>query len=80
MHMKSALTALLISVAPAGSLSAAELVVEVTGIRSARGEIGCALFSGDAGFPMNARAARLDWQPARPGTRGARPWCARRDR
>lgn len=59
-----AILAIGLSVAPPAW--AGELVVEVSGIRSDRGRIGCALFASESGFPMEPAAARLDWQPARP--------------
>lgn len=47
--------------------SAAELTVEVTGVREERGEIGCALFSRAEGFPGDTRLAQRLWSPAREG-------------
>jgi uncharacterized protein (DUF2141 family) len=67
MHKHYAVAALLAGLASGGTARAGELIVEIAGIRSERGEIGCALFSSEAGFPMDTKAARLDWQPARPG-------------
>lgn len=64
MRMSSA-AALLIGLSMANVARAADLVVEVTGVRIDRGEIGCALYGSEAGFPMDPRAARMDWQPAR---------------
>jgi uncharacterized protein (DUF2141 family) len=60
----------LLAVAVAGLAAAlpawaGDLAVEVSGIRSDKGRIGCALFAAEAGFPMDAAAARVDWQPAR---------------
>jgi uncharacterized protein (DUF2141 family) len=43
---------------------AAELIVNVTGIGDAPGQIGCALFKGPQGFPMDSSAARQAWLPA----------------
>jgi uncharacterized protein (DUF2141 family) len=63
-RLSSAILVLGLSVAPPGW--AAELVVEVSGVRSDRGRVGCALFAAEAGFPMETAVARLDWQPARP--------------
>lgn len=45
---------------------AAELRVAVTGARSAAGQIGCALYPGERGFPMDAASAVQLWQPADP--------------
>lgn len=48
---------------------ASDLVVEVSGIRSNAGEVGCALFSGPAGFPLDpGRALQQRWQPAKAST------------
>lgn len=55
----------LLGLALAARAEAADLVVEITGIRSDTGEIGCALFGAEPGFPMDTRSARQDWQPAR---------------
>ena len=57
--------AMLVSVALAGTAHAADVVVDVAGVRSDRGEVGCALFGSEADFPMDPRSARMDWQPAR---------------
>lgn len=63
------LVAILTGLAFAREAGATELVVQVEGIRSDRGEIGCALFDGERGFPMDGAAARIVWQPAlRTGT------------
>jgi uncharacterized protein (DUF2141 family) len=62
-----ALRAALLGLTLAGPASGADLTVQVNGFRLDKGEIGCALFGGESGFPMDAQAARLDWQPA---TRG----------
>lgn len=48
----------------ATAATSAELVVEVRGIAAAAGEIGCALFAADAGFPMDNSKARQLWVPA----------------
>jgi uncharacterized protein (DUF2141 family) len=45
---------------------AAELQINVTGIRDAEGQIGCALHAPDTGFPMDAKAAIQIWLPANP--------------
>lgn len=44
--------------------SAADLVVTVTGIRQAKGEIGIALFSTATGFPLDSSEAQQIWLPA----------------
>lgn len=62
------LYAALVGVLAAGPAGAADLTVEVTGIRSDRGEIGCALYAGERGFPTDAKAAQQDWHPARQPT------------
>ncbi len=70
---RKALSAALASLAalalltPAQPAAAADLVVRVSGIASASGEIGCTLFAGPDGFPMDATRARQQWQPARQG-------------
>jgi uncharacterized protein (DUF2141 family) len=45
---------------------AAELIVKVTGIGEAPGQIGCALFKGPTGFPMDNSATQQQWQAADP--------------
>lgn len=45
---------------------AGELRVAVTGARSAAGQIGCALYPGERGFPMDPASAVQLWQPADP--------------
>lgn len=44
--------------------AAAEIVVRVSGVTAANGEIGCALFERDTGFPMDNTSARARWQTA----------------
>ena len=49
--------------------SATELVVRVTGVSgvtSPPGRIGCSLFAGPAGFPIDTSGARFVWVPADP--------------
>ena len=46
--------------------AAAGLDVTVTGARGATGEVGCALYATEAGFPTDAAPATQLWQPARP--------------
>lgn len=49
------------------SAAAAELLVRVGGLAAADGQVGCALFSGPDGFPMDNGRAQQQWQPARAG-------------
>jgi uncharacterized protein (DUF2141 family) len=52
-----------------GALSfAAELTVTVSGVTSEKGEIGCALFPGAEGFPMDGSKAARVWLKAKPGS------------
>lgn len=44
--------------------AAAEIVVRVSGVTAANGEIGCALFERETGFPMDNTSARAHWQAA----------------
>jgi uncharacterized protein (DUF2141 family) len=44
--------------------SAAELVVRITGVSEPLGQVGCSLFAGPAGFPMDNTGARQLWQAA----------------
>ena len=46
---------------------ATQLEVRVTGENLAPGSIGCALYSEEAGFPMDASKARMIWLPWQPG-------------
>ncbi|HUM12246.1 MAG TPA: DUF2141 domain-containing protein [Myxococcaceae bacterium] len=58
----------LVLLGPLASARAAELVVKVTGVASDAGEIGCALYAGPEGFPLDrARAVAGQWQPAKQG-------------
>lgn len=43
---------------------AADLLVRVSGLAEPLGQVGCTLFSGPAGFPMDSGNARVIWQPA----------------
>lgn len=61
--------AVLAAVALWGSLQvtaahSADVVVRVTGITVPLGQIGCSLFKGDTGFPMDNSVANVQWQPA----------------
>ncbi len=58
----------LVLLGPVASARAAELVVKVTGVTSDAGEIGCALYAGPEGFPLDlAMAVAGQWHPARQG-------------
>jgi uncharacterized protein (DUF2141 family) len=59
---KSLLLALLVT--PCGASSAAEVVVRVSGLSEPLGQVGCSLFAGAAGFPMENTSARNLWLPA----------------
>ena len=60
------LLASLIAVTHAVPLSAvaADLVVRITGLSEPLGQVGCSLFAGPAGFPMDTSGARQVWQAA----------------
>lgn len=59
---KTLLMALLVT---AGSTSsAAEVVVRVSGLSEPLGQVGCSLFAGAGGFPMDNSSARNLWLPA----------------
>jgi uncharacterized protein (DUF2141 family) len=62
------LSGLLAAVVPARPVaaSASELVVRVTGVTAPPGRIGCSLFAGPAGFPMDTAGTRVVWHPADP--------------
>jgi uncharacterized protein (DUF2141 family) len=53
----------------AALLPAADLTVQITGVRvpasGSPGEIGCALYSKPDGFPMNNASATVQWHPAK---------------
>jgi uncharacterized protein (DUF2141 family) len=59
---KSLLLALLVTTC--GASSAAEVVVRVSGLSEPLGQVGCSLFAGAAGFPMENTSARNLWLPA----------------
>jgi uncharacterized protein (DUF2141 family) len=48
----------------ASGAHAGTLVITVTGVSEAKGEIGCSLFREPTGFPMDNSAARVQWLPA----------------
>ena len=43
---------------------AADLLVRVSGLTEPRGQVGCSLFAGPQGFPMDSSGARTVWLPA----------------
>jgi uncharacterized protein (DUF2141 family) len=43
---------------------AADVVVRITGLSEPLGQVGCSLFAGPAGFPMDNAGARQMWQAA----------------
>lgn len=47
-----------------GAGNAAELVVRVSGLSEPLGQVGCSLFSGATGFPLDNATARVQWLPA----------------
>lgn len=59
-----ALTAAGLSLPGAVAATAAELTVTVSGIDANAGEIGCALYKGPDGFPMDDSVATTLWQNA----------------
>jgi uncharacterized protein (DUF2141 family) len=62
-HGLSALAACVALSVPAHGL-AADLVVRVSGVAEPLGQIGCSLFAGPDGFPMDNGKARVLWLPA----------------
>ena len=59
-----ALVAAGLSLAGASAANSAELTVTVSGIDANAGEIGCALYKGPDGFPMDDSVATTHWQNA----------------
>jgi uncharacterized protein (DUF2141 family) len=47
-----------------GASTAAEVVVRVSGLSEPLGQVGCSLFAGATGFPMDNTSARNLWLPA----------------
>jgi uncharacterized protein (DUF2141 family) len=47
-----------------GPSNAAELVVRINGLSEPLGQVGCSLFAGANGFPMDNTGARVMWLPA----------------
>jgi uncharacterized protein (DUF2141 family) len=43
---------------------AADLLVRLSGLAEPLGQVGCTLFAGPAGFPMDSSSARVIWLPA----------------
>jgi len=62
-HHGTLVLAALALVLPAGA-HAAELVVRISGLSGPLGQVGCSLFAGPAGFPMDNSGARQMWQAA----------------
>ncbi len=56
--------AFLLAAATAMPSHAADLLVRVSGLAEPLGQVGCTLFAGPAGFPMDSSAARVIWLPA----------------
>jgi uncharacterized protein (DUF2141 family) len=50
-----------------GASGAAEVVVRISGLSEPLGQVGCSLFAGATGFPMDNSAARVLWLPAEAG-------------
>jgi len=48
----------------ANQCGAAEVVVRISGLSEPLGQVGCSLFAGPAGFPMDNSGARNVWQAA----------------
>lgn len=62
-HRSILLLAALSVALPIGA-PAAELVVRITGLSKPLGNVGCSLFAGPSGFPMDNSTARVMWQAA----------------
>jgi uncharacterized protein (DUF2141 family) len=62
-HRSILLLAALAVALPIGA-PAAELVVRITGLSKPLGDVGCSLFLGPSGFPMDNSTARVMWQAA----------------
>lgn len=56
--------ALSLAAAAVMTSQAADLLVRVGGLAEPLGQVGCTLFAGPAGFPMDSSPARVIWQPA----------------
>jgi len=60
--IRAALAACLSAAAfTAGAPQAAELTVRISGLDAPMGQLGCSLFAGEDGFPMNNAKARSQW-------------------
>jgi uncharacterized protein (DUF2141 family) len=46
----------------AGGSKAADVVVRVSGLKEPLGQVGCSLFAGAVGFPMDSARSRVIWQ------------------
>jgi uncharacterized protein (DUF2141 family) len=57
---------MLVALPWAGPVLATDVLVRVSGVSDSRGRIGCSLFAGAKGFPMDNTVARAMWQPADP--------------
>ncbi|MBI1262741.1 MAG: DUF2141 domain-containing protein [Rhizobiales bacterium] len=47
--------------------TASEIMIDVTGATHDSGQIGCALYAGEAGFPMDSTQSTQIWQPTENG-------------
>ena len=47
-----------------GAANAADVVVRITGLAEPLGQVGCSLYAGAAGFPMDSSTARVQWLAA----------------
>ena len=62
-HRRTLLLAALTLALPTAA-HAAELVIRITGLENPLGNVGCSLFAGPLGFPMDNSTARVMWQAA----------------
>ncbi len=62
--LRLALAALAVSIAATDRAGSEEITVTVSGIAASEGEIGCALYKGPDGFPMDDAVATTLWQRA----------------
>lgn len=65
--LRFALAAIVISIAAAKPAGSEEITITVSGIAASEGEIGCALYKGPDGFPMDDAVATTLWQRAAAG-------------
>ena len=61
----AALAAALLAIGEAAD--AHTVTITVPGPLDSAGSIGCGLYAGPTGFPMDSSVARMSWQPARAG-------------